>query len=150
MSSRTTSTSKSERCASVVIALGSNLGDRRYQILRALHDLRTIVRLVRVSALHETEPFGAPAGSPDFLNAVAVGYTALPPVEFLRELLAIELRLGRVRRGVRNAPRTIDLDLIVHGGHRISTREFVLPHPRAHERSFVMDPLRELGLAHLV
>lgn len=133
-----------------MIALGSNLGDRRRQILTALREMVPLVRLVRVSSIHETAPVDAPSGSPDFLNAVAVGYTTLTPAALLAGLLAIERRLGRIRRGARNAPRLIDLDLLVHGGHRVSSRGLTLPHPRARDRAFVMEPLRELGLEHLV
>ncbi len=126
----------------VVIALGSNLGDRRYNLLRAIHDMRWFVRVVRVSSFHETEPVEAPAGSPRFLNAVLVGHTTLEPLELLDALLAIEKRHGRVRRR-RNEPRPIDLDLIAYDAVRMRTPRLTLPHPRAHEREFVMVPLRE-------
>jgi 2-amino-4-hydroxy-6-hydroxymethyldihydropteridine diphosphokinase len=131
--------------ATVVIALGSNLGDRRYHLLRAIHELRSAVRVVRVSSLHETAPVDAPPGSPPFLNAVLTGYTALEPLALLDELLAIEKRLGRVRRGIRNEPRVIDLDLILHGAARLRTRRLTLPHPRAREREFVLTPMREVA-----
>jgi len=130
---------------SVVVALGSNLGDRALNLRRAVHELRSVMSVVRVSRMIETKPVDAPAGSPDFLNMAVSGWTHLPPLEFLRALLAIEQRLGRVRRG-RNAPRTIDLDLILHDAHRMRTRELTLPHPRAHEREFVLMPLRDIGV----
>ena len=133
--------------ATVVIALGSNLGDRRYNLLRAIHELRLYVRVVRVSSFHETAPVDAPAGSPPFLNAVLTGYTPLEPLAMLDELLAMEKRLGRVRRGIRNEARVIDLDLILHGAARMRTRRLTLPHPRAHEREFVLAPLREVWSA---
>lgn len=129
----------------VVIALGSNLGDRRWHLSRALHALRSVVHVVRVSSFHETEAVDSPPGSPPFLNAVLLGYTSLSPLDLLDALLAIERRLGRVRRGVRNEPRLIDLDLIAYGAVRMRTRKLTLPHPRAHEREFVMAPLREIG-----
>ncbi len=128
----------------VVIALGSNLGDRRYHLQRAIHELHRLVRIVRVSSIHETAPVDAPPGSPPFLNMVAVGYTSLAPNALLHELLAIEKKLGRVRRGIRNEPRIIDLDLILHGATRMRTHELTLPHPRAHERTFVMVPMEEV------
>jgi 2-amino-4-hydroxy-6-hydroxymethyldihydropteridine diphosphokinase len=137
-SSRTRSTSS---ITEVVIALGSNLGDRAYNLRRALSLLP--VRVVRVSAFVETEPVGAPEGSPLFLNAVAIGYTSLDAFELLEELHAIEARMGRVRRR-RNEPRVIDLDLILHGATAFRSRALTLPHPRAHERAFVMEPLREV------
>jgi 2-amino-4-hydroxy-6-hydroxymethyldihydropteridine diphosphokinase len=127
------------------VALGSNLGDRALQLRRAVHELRSVMSVVRVSRIIETKPVDAPAGSPDFLNMAVSGWTRLPPLEFVRALINIEQRLGRVRRG-RNAPRTIDLDLILHDAHRMRTRELTLPHPRAHEREFVLMPLRELGV----
>jgi 2-amino-4-hydroxy-6-hydroxymethyldihydropteridine diphosphokinase len=129
----------------VVIALGSNLGDRGWNLRRALHALRTAINVVRVSATHESAAVDAPEGSPPFLNLVLIGTTALSPVSLLDEMLAIEKRLGRVRRGVRNEPRIIDIDLILHGATRMRTRSLTLPHPRASAREFVMGPLGELG-----
>ena len=130
--------------STVAIALGSNLGDRAYTLRRALDALRGIVHVVRVSSFHETEPVDAPVGSPRFLNAVAVGYTSLAPLELLAALQAIEAKLGRRRTRVRNAPRTIDLDLIFHSANRARTPRLTLPHPRYREREFVMTPLREV------
>jgi 2-amino-4-hydroxy-6-hydroxymethyldihydropteridine diphosphokinase len=129
----------------VVLALGSNLGDRAWNLRRALHALRSVVNIVRVSAVHESAAVDAPEGSPPFLNLVLIGMTALSPTFLLSELLAIEKRLGRVRQGVRNEPRIIDIDLILHGATRMRTRALTLPHPRAHERQFVMEPLREIS-----
>ena len=128
----------------MLISLGSNLGDRRYHLMRAIHALGEVVRVVRVSTIRETAPVDAPP--PSFLNALVVGYTTLSPSELLQSLLAIEQRLGRVRRGVRNEPRVIDLDLIFHSGHRARTKTLTLPHPRYSEREFVMTPMRELRL----
>jgi 2-amino-4-hydroxy-6-hydroxymethyldihydropteridine diphosphokinase len=130
----------------VAIALGSNLGDRRYNLRRAVHALREAVHIVRVSSIRETAPVDAPAGSPSFLNMVVAGYTTLAPEALLDELLSIEKRLGRVRRGVRNEPRVIDLDLILYDAVRMRTTTLTLPHPRAHKRDFVMKPLRECGV----
>ncbi|HJQ35867.1 MAG TPA: 2-amino-4-hydroxy-6-hydroxymethyldihydropteridine diphosphokinase [Thermoanaerobaculia bacterium] len=130
--------------SSVLISLGSNLGDRRYHLLRAIHALGAVMRVVRVSSIRETAPVAAPP--PPYFNALVAGYTSLSPEELLQALLEIEARLGRVRRGVRNEPRVIDLDLIFHGGHRARTRTLTLPHPRYRQREFVMTPLRELRL----
>lgn len=130
--------------STVAIALGSNLGDRAYTLRRAILELRKIVHIVRVSAFLETEPVDAPPGSPRFLNAVAVGYTTLSPQQLLEAMLAIEVRLGRRRTRVRNAPRTIDLDLIFHSANRARTPRLTLPHPRYREREFVMKPLGEI------
>jgi 2-amino-4-hydroxy-6-hydroxymethyldihydropteridine diphosphokinase len=126
-----------------IVALGSNLGDREYHLRRALRELP--IRVVRVSSFLETEPVDAPP--PMFLNAVAIGYTSLGPHALLAALLALEKRLGRRRRGVHNEPRIIDLDLIAYGATRMRTPELTLPHPRAHEREFVMKPLRGIWSA---
>ncbi|HYI10213.1 MAG TPA: 2-amino-4-hydroxy-6-hydroxymethyldihydropteridine diphosphokinase [Thermoanaerobaculia bacterium] len=131
----------------IVIALGSNLGDRRYHLLRAIHELGGIIRVVRVSRIHETAPVDAPAGSPPFLNAAVAGYTSLPPQAIMEALLAIEKRLGRIRRGTRNAPRIIDLDLILYSGTRLRTPALTLPHPRARTRRFVTEPMGEVGFS---
>lgn len=125
----------------VVIALGSNLGDRAYNLRRAIDALP--IRVVRVSPFFETEPVGAPP--PMFLNAVVVGYTSMPAPALLDDLLALEVRLGRRRRGIRNEPRIIDLDLIAYGAMRMRTPALTLPHPRAHGRTFVMEPFRTVA-----
>ena len=147
------STSSRMRSASsttepVVIALGSNLGDRSWNLRRAVRELGRIVRLVRVSAVHETVPVDSPAGASDFLNMVVAGVTSLQPAELLLALHDIERRLGRVRT-TRNAPRVIDLDLIFYGPRRIRTPDLIVPHPRYHQREFVLTPLRELRLPWL-
>jgi len=125
----------------VVIALGSNLGDRRWYLRRAIEELRHVISIVRVSSIIETEPVDAPP--PKFLNMVIVGHTRLSPEALLDALLDIEARLGR-RRTTRNAPRVIDLDLILHGANRRRSARLTLPHPRYREREFVMRPLREV------
>ena len=127
--------------ATVVIALGSNLGNRRWYLRRAVQELRKVISVVRVSSIIETEPVDAPP--PKYLNMVVVGHTRLSPEELLDALQAIEKRLGR-RRAMRNAPRVIDLDLILHGAHVRRSARLTLPHPRYREREFVMRPLREL------
>jgi 2-amino-4-hydroxy-6-hydroxymethyldihydropteridine diphosphokinase len=127
----------------VLIAAGSNLGDRALYLRRAIGELRKVMHVVRVSRFIETDPVDAPP--PKYLNAVIAGYTDLPPASLLDELHAIESRLGR-RRTTRNAPRVIDLDLILHSAHLVRTRALTLPHPRYLGREFVLGPLRELGL----
>lgn len=144
MSTSSPTTSASSTTETVVIALGSNLGDREWHLRRAIRELSRVVRVVRVSSIHETEPVDAPRGSPDFMNMVIVGRTSLPPHALLRELLAIEARLGR-RRSIRNAPRVIDLDLIFYGARHIRTPDLIVPHPRWMERDFVIEPLQELS-----
>jgi len=129
--------------SSVLIAAGSNLGDRALYLRRAIGELRKIMHVVRVSTFIETDPVEAPP--PKYLNAVIAGYTNLPPASLLDALHAIETRLGR-RRTTRNAPRVIDLDLILHSAHLVRTPALTLPHPRYLGREFVRWPLRELGL----
>ncbi|MEA2238572.1 MAG: 2-amino-4-hydroxy-6-hydroxymethyldihydropteridine diphosphokinase [Thermoanaerobaculia bacterium] len=131
--------------SSVLVALGSNLGDREVALRRAVNELRSVFKVVRVSPFIDTEPVEAPPGSPRFLNAVVAGYTDLDPRALLAALLAIETRLGR-RRTTRNAPRVIDIDLILHSAHVVRTRALTVPHPRYLEREFVRVPLRELAL----
>src|SRR5713226_6151973 len=125
----------------VVIALGSNLGDRRWYLRRAIDELQRVISIVRVSSIIETEPVGAPP--PKFLNMVIVGHTRLSPEALLDALLDIEAKLGR-RRTTPNAPRVIDLDLILHSANRRRSTRLMLPHPRYREREFVMRPLREV------
>jgi 2-amino-4-hydroxy-6-hydroxymethyldihydropteridine diphosphokinase len=144
---RTSSPTKSaSTITEVVIALGSNLGDRFYNLRRAVHEIGTLIRIVRVSEVHETSAVDAPPGSPPFLNMALAGYTNLEPSDLLDELLSIERKLGRVRRE-RNGPRVIDLDLIVYGAYRIWTEGMTVPHPRAAERAFVLDPVGECAPA---
>jgi 2-amino-4-hydroxy-6-hydroxymethyldihydropteridine diphosphokinase len=136
----------SKSSVSVVVALGSNLGDRAYNLRRAVDALRSVIDVVRVSSFIDTEPVDAPPDSPRFLNAVVAGATQIAPRELLDELLAIERRLGRRRPAPPNAPRVIDLDLIIHSANRMHTPSLTLPHPRFRRREFVMAPIRELGL----
>ncbi len=130
---------------SVLIALGSNLGNRDVNLHRAIHELQHVITVVRLSPIHETAAVDAPAGSPNFLNMVVAGFTTLSPETLLARMLDIEKRLGRVRT-IRNAPRTIDLDLILHSANVRRTPDLTLPHPRYREREFVMRPFRELKL----
>ena len=129
--------------ALAVVALGSNLGDRAANLRVALDRLRGVMTLERVSSLYDTEPVGY-AAQPPFLNAVALGRSCLPPHALLRALHGIELDLGRART-FRNAPRTLDLDLLFYDGLLLDTPELSLPHPRLHERFFVLVPLAEIA-----
>jgi 2-amino-4-hydroxy-6-hydroxymethyldihydropteridine diphosphokinase len=128
---------------SVLIALGSNLGDRALFLRRAISSLSEVLHVVRVSSFIETDPVDAPP--PKYLNAVVAGYTELSPFALLDALHKIEARVGR-RRTTRNAPRVIDLDLILHSANLVRTPTLTLPHPRYLEREFVLEPLRELNL----
>ena len=98
--------------------------------------------VVAVSSLYRTAPVGY-LDQPDFVNACALVETRLAPHELLEELLAIEKRHGRVR-AIPNGPRTLDLDIVVYGDRTVNEPGLVIPHPRAHERAFVLDPLFEV------
>ena len=132
-----------------IVSLGSNLEPRADYLKRAIAALSALpgTRFVKASSVIETEPVDVPPefAALKFLNQIAVFETALDPFDFSRRMHAIEDDLGRVRT-VRNGPRTIDIDLIDFGGEVISTPELILPHPRARDRSFVMDPMKELGI----
>ena len=132
-----------------VVSLGSNVGNRAALLARARAALAKLpeTRLLDASAVRETEPVDVPPefAAQKFLNQAAVFETTLAPQTFARAMHAIEDRLGRVRT-VRNGPRTIDLDLILFGDVRLETPELTLPHPRAHLRAFVREPLAELGI----
>ena len=123
---------------SAYIGLGSNLGDRRAMIAGALERLRP----ARVSTIVETEPWGV-VDQPRFLNAVAEIETELAPPALLDRLLEIEAELGRVRQR-KWGPRTIDLDLLLFGDRRIVSPVLTIPHPRLHQRLFVLEGLAEL------
>lgn len=125
-----------------VIALGSNLGNRELYIDSAVAELAKIIEITHLSTNHETDPVGGPE-QPKYLNAIAIGETELDPRELLIVMLEIENKLGR-KREVHWGPRTIDLDLIVFGDEIIDSETLVLPHPRAHERKFVLEPWLEI------
>ncbi len=125
-----------------VISIGSNLGERRSNLQGALDALSDTpdVWVTAVSPVYETDPVDAPEGSKDFLNAVVCLDTTLSARTLLERALAIETAYGRERGGERNAPRTLDVDLIVLGDRRADDDDLVLPHPRAGERAFVLVP----------
>jgi len=124
----------------VAIALGSNVGDRRAHLDYAVAALRTLLTNVAVSRYYDTVPVGVSGPQAMFLNAAAVGETALAPRALLEALLAIEQERGRERPYL-NAPRTLDLDLILAGDTVVEEPGLVLPHPRFRERRFVLEPL---------
>jgi 2-amino-4-hydroxy-6-hydroxymethyldihydropteridine diphosphokinase len=129
------------------IGLGSNLGERELAIRRALEEIggAGTTSILRVSSLRETDPVGY-QDQPKFLNGVAAVSTTAPPRELLRLLLEIERRLGRDRDGVpAGGPRTIDLDLLLYGEEVVAEPGLEVPHPRLHERRFVLEPLAELA-----
>lgn len=128
------------------IALGSNLGDRAGHLAAALEGLRGIAApgWVKVAPVYRTEPRFCPPGSPDFLNTVVeIGWVGSAAC-LLERTRALEAALGRVRGATRNAPRTIDIDLLYVGDEMVETDELVLPHPRIGERRFVLQPLADI------
>jgi 2-amino-4-hydroxy-6-hydroxymethyldihydropteridine diphosphokinase len=127
------------------VGLGANLGDREGSIRRAVTLLGGAagVEVVSVSTLRETEPWG-PVEQPPYLNGAVELETELGPRALLELLLDVERRLGRVRTK-RWGPRTIDLDLLLHGDWVVDEPGLTLPHPRLHERRFALEPLAELA-----
>jgi 2-amino-4-hydroxy-6-hydroxymethyldihydropteridine diphosphokinase len=135
--------------ARAFVGLGSNLGDPEELIASALELLagEEGIEVLAVSSLRETDPVGF-EDQPRFLNGAAELATELAPRELLERLLAIERRLGRIRgEGPRFGPRTIDLDLLLYGEETVQEPGLMLPHPRLHERRFVLEPLAELDPA---
>jgi 2-amino-4-hydroxy-6-hydroxymethyldihydropteridine diphosphokinase len=128
------------------IALGSNLGDARAQVLDAFEALARLpgTRLLARSPLYLTPPWGV-LDQPPFVNAVAQVDTTLPPHALLDELLVIERAAGRVRDGERWGPRTLDLDVLHMDAVVLSDQRLSLPHPRIRERAFVLLPLHDLA-----
>jgi 2-amino-4-hydroxy-6-hydroxymethyldihydropteridine diphosphokinase len=128
------------------VSLGSNLGDREVHLRRALEALRATrgIHWLGVSRIYETDPVGPPPQGP-YLNAVAEIETGLEPRALLERLLRIESEEGRIRRGARGEARTLDLDLLLFGDRCIDEEELIVPHPRMHERCFVLEPLSELA-----
>jgi 2-amino-4-hydroxy-6-hydroxymethyldihydropteridine diphosphokinase len=136
----------------VVVALGSNLGERDEELFRALADLNATegVRVIAQSSVHETTALtegGYDESAPKYLNQVAIVDTVWAPQALLEIVLGIEARHGRVRTDERYASRTLDIDLIDYDGEALETDSLTLPHPRAHERLFVLNPWLEVDPA---
>jgi 2-amino-4-hydroxy-6-hydroxymethyldihydropteridine diphosphokinase len=127
------------------IGLGSNMADPGAQVRRARDELVRLPssRLLAFSSLYRTAPVGR-LDQPDFINAVALIETGLTPHELLKALLEIEHHHGRVREH-RNGPRTLDLDILMYDDLQCSDRRLTLPHPRMHQRAFVLHPLFEIA-----
>jgi 2-amino-4-hydroxy-6-hydroxymethyldihydropteridine diphosphokinase len=128
------------------VGLGANLGDRERTLRAAVDALGAEegIEVVAVSTLRETDPVGV-GDQPRFLNGVAVLETSLGARELLDRLLAVEQRFGRVRVAGEHGPRTLDLDLLLYGDRTIDEPGIAVPHPRLHERRFVLEPLAELA-----
>lgn len=133
------------------VGLGANLGDRERTLRAAVDALagEAGIEVVAVSTLRETEPVGV-GEQPRFLNGAAELDTSLSARELLDRLLAVEQRFGRVRIAGEHGPRTLDLDLLLYGDEVIEEPGLTVPHPRLHERRFVLEPLTELAHGLLV
>ncbi len=125
-----------------VISLGANIGNPEEQMHLAIAMLREATDVVALSSIYTTEPVGGPE-QPNYLNAICIAESDLPAADLLSLLHGIEKTLGR-ERIERWGPRTIDLDLIQYGTILSSAQELELPHPRAHERKFVLEPWFEI------
>jgi 2-amino-4-hydroxy-6-hydroxymethyldihydropteridine diphosphokinase len=127
----------------VILGLGANLGDPPAQLARAVAALDAVVRIGRVSSVYRTEPVGY-RDQPDFYNLVVMGTAPGEPEAVLRAVLEVERALGRVRTFA-DAPRTIDIDLLAFGTRVMEAPGLTLPHPRMHQRGFVLHPLAEIA-----
>ena len=128
------------------IAFGANLGDRRSTILEAADLLRndSAITDLTLSSLYETEPVGGPAHQDPYLNAAARIQTTHTAATLLQRMLTVEQKLGR-QRTERRGPRTIDLDLLLFDDAIINEPDLIVPHPRMHERLFVLEPLSDIA-----
>lgn len=128
----------------VGFSLGSNVGDRLAMLETACDFLAANFGNLRLSQVYETEPVGCPPGSPSFLNACVEVETDLPAMDILHLCQQAEQELGRERHGIYGEARTCDIDLLYCGKETCNTEELTLPHPRAHERGFVLRPLCDI------
>ncbi len=132
------------RVNTVILSLGSNLGDRLRYLERALEQLRRELKIERVSSVYETRPVGE-ADQPWFLNLVCYAYTQMDPHTLLWYIQAIESALGRQRSEDQFAPRTLDIDIVAFEDRVIEEPNLEIPHPRMAERAFVLEPLAEIA-----
>ena len=130
--------------ARVFVGLGANLGDPRAALIEALAEIERLPGTSRMATSRFYRSAPVEASGPDFVNAVVELRSTLAPLELLHGLQAIERHHGR-QRPFRNAPRTLDLDLLLHGDTALHSEELTLPHPRMHRRAFVLLPLAELA-----
>lgn len=133
------------------IGLGSNMTDPIAQVHSGFAALKRLAdtRVEACSSLYRTAPVGLQA-QPDFINAVCCVHTRVTPTDLMQRLLDIEKKHGRVREGDKGGPRSLDLDLLVYGDELIHSAQLTVPHPRLHERAFVLYPLFELDPEMLI
>lgn len=124
--------------------MGANTGDRLRLLEQACDHLSALFGDLRLSRVYETAPVDCPPGSPHFLNACVEVYSALPAQDILVHTQRIEHELGRTRSGVYGEPRTCDIDILYCGDEELHTPQLTLPHPRAHLRRFVLQPLCDI------
>lgn len=129
----------------VYLSLGSNLGDREANLREAIEKLVEIGTIAAVSSFYETEPVDVPAGQPWFLNCAVKLDTEKMPRQLIAAILAIEQTMGRQRKPQQKAPRTIDIDILLFGSSVVELPSLTIPHPRLHERRFVLEPLAEIA-----
>lgn len=136
------------------VGIGSNLAHPRRQLARAIAAMTRLprTRVTAVSPNYLSAPLGASGPQPDYVNAVAALVTSLPPPVLLKHMRAIEHRHGRppAEQRLRNAARTLDLDLLLFGRRRSRQRQLILPHPRMHQRAFVLRPLLDIAPAAVI
>jgi 2-amino-4-hydroxy-6-hydroxymethyldihydropteridine diphosphokinase len=125
------------------LGLGSNLGDRRHSLLQALRYIQAQMTIKSVSSIYETEPVGY-ADQPKFLNAVCCVETELAPRDLLKFVKRVEKQMGRTD-SFRNAPRVIDIDILFYNDISLSSDDLHVPHPRLHDRAFVLVPMAEIA-----
>jgi 2-amino-4-hydroxy-6-hydroxymethyldihydropteridine diphosphokinase len=128
----------------VYLSLGSNLGDRESNLETAIRRLGELGTVISRSSIYETEPVEVEGAQPLFLNCAVAMEIELPAPEFLHNILAIEQAMGRQRTGLRS-PRNVDIDIIFFGDEVMDTDELKVPHPRMHQRRFVLEPLAEIA-----
>lgn len=128
------------------LGIGSNLGDRRRNIQRAIEKINRLreTAVMSISGIMETDPVGGVTGQGKFLNAALKIKTNLSPSQLLKSLQKIERGLGRPKKHPFNGPRTIDLDILFYGSQTIKTSSLQVPHPRIYQRDFVLKPLLEI------
>lgn len=126
------------------IGLGSNLGDRSKNLSGAVERLSSVGTVTAVSSIYETKPWGVEGYQPRYLNQAVAVDTSMDALDVVTELLSIEYSLGRAREE-KNASRTLDLDLLLHGDSVMNASGVTVPHPRLHERAFVLIPLVEIA-----